>query len=133
MVSEILPWIALVLRLVLGILFTAHGFPKLRSPERAATHLLKLGMPLPKLSAIVLGIVEFFGGIALIIGFETRIVATLLVIIMAIGAYRRKTNLKEKFVEGYMLELILAIALAAQIFLGAGKLSIDKILGWLLG
>src|SRR4030042_870640 len=91
----LLAGIAVLLIVVIGILFLAHGFPKLRSPERAATHLLKLGIPWPKLSAIIVGIIEFFGGIALILGFETRIVSTLLAVIMLVGAFKRKIKLKE--------------------------------------
>ena len=125
----LLPWTAFVLRIVIGILFLAHGFPKLRSPERAATHLLKLGIPWPKLSAVIIGIIEFFGGLALIAGFETRIVSTLLAVIMLVGAVKRKIKLKE----AVWFELIMVAMLIVLIIIGAGSYSIDQRFGWLLG
>lgn len=125
----LLAGIAVLLRVVIGILFLAHGFPKLRSPERAATHLLKLGIPWPKLSAIIVGIIEFFGGIALILGFETRIVSTLLAVIMLVGAFKRKIKLKEPV----WFELIMVAMLIALIIIGAGSYSIDQRFAWLLG
>lgn len=123
------PWIALILRIIIGVLFLFHGFPKLRSPERAATHLLKLGIPWPKLLAIIIGIIEFFGGIALILGFETRIVSTLLAVIMLVGAFKRKMKLKEPV----WFELIMVVMLIALIIIGAGSYSIDQRFAWLLG
>ncbi len=125
----LLPWTALLLRIVIGILFLAHGFPKIRSPERAATHLLKLGIPWPKLSAAIIGIIEFLGGLALIAGFETRVVSTLLAAIMLVGAFKRKIRLKE----AVWFELIMVAMLIALIIIGAGSYSIDQRFGWLLG
>lgn len=125
----LLPWIALILRIIIGILFLAHGFPKIRSPERAATHLLKLKIPFPKLSAIIIGIIEFLGGLALITGFETRIVSTLLAVIMLVGAVKRKIRLKE----AVWFELVMVAMLIALIIIGAGAWSIDTRFGWLLG
>lgn len=134
MVAEILISLAAIpLRLILGIIFIFHGAPKIRHPERTATHFLKLGIPLPKLSAIIIGIIEFFGGIALLIGFSTRIAAALLAINMLIATYKRKTKMKEEFMKGYGVELILVAALIALVFLGAGILSVDNTFGWLLG
>lgn len=129
----LISWLVVPLRLILGILFVIHGYPKLKSPERTATHFLKLKIPMPKLSAITIAIIEFFGGIALIIGFLTRIIAALLVINTIIIAYKKKTKSKETFIEKYGFELILIAVLITLVLLGAGNLSIDKMFGWLLG
>ncbi len=126
-------WAALPLRLMLGILYIIHGYPKIKSPESTATFFLKLGIPVPKLSAIVVAIVEFFGGIALIIGFSTRIAAALLAINMMVAAYMKKTKMKENFIGGYEFDLTLAAVLIALFLLGAGNFSIDQMFGWLLG
>jgi len=129
-IGFLLGWIAVLLRIVIGILFLAHGFPKLRSPERAATHLLKLGIPWPMLTAIIIGVIEFFGGIALVIGFETMIMSTLLAVIMLVGAVKRKIKLKE---EVWFELLMAAMLIALIIIIGAGYYSIDERFGWLLG
>ena len=134
MAAEILIlWAIIPLRIILGILYTVHGYPKLKSPERTATYFLKLRIPLPKLSAIVVAIIEFFGGLALIIGFSTRIVAALLMIEMIITSYLKKTKMKKSFAEGYGYDLVLAAALMVLVIVGAGNWSIDQTFGWLLG
>jgi len=125
-------WAIMPLRIILGFLYTIHGFKKLKSPERTATLFLKLKIPMPKLSAIIVAILEFFGGIALIIGFATRIVAILLLIEMTIVIYK-KITMRKKFTAGYELDIILLAVLIALIIIGAGNLSIDNTFGWLLG
>lgn len=124
---------ALPLRLILGIVYIIYGFTKIKSPERTATLFLKLGIQAPKLSAILVAILEFFGGIALIIGFSTRVVAALLAIQMAAAIYLKKKKMKKNLICPFNYDLILTAALIILFFLGAGVLSIDHMFGWLLG
>jgi len=125
----LIPWAAVPLRLILGILFIIHGWPKIKNLDRTATFFLKLGIPFTKLSAIIVAILEFFGGIALVIGFETRIIAGLLAIQMIVATYLKKIKMKES----YEYELVLVAALLTLLLLGAGTISIDYIFGWRLG
>lgn len=130
MAAEILISLAtLPLRLVLGILYLTYGFQKLKNLERTETIFLKLRLHWPKLSATTISIIEFFGGIALLVGFLTRIIASLLAIQIGIIAYKKIRT--KKF--NYGLDLILIVALVLLVILGAGNLSIDQIFGWLLG
>ena len=82
-----------------------------------------------KLSAIIFAIIEVFGGIALILGFATRIVTALLIIETAVLAYKKKVKKKK----GYEFDLALIAAFIILFFLGSGSLSIDQMFGWLLG
>lgn len=128
MATEFIMLALLPLRLALGIICIIRGTPKL-SIEKTSTIFLKLGIPAVKLSAILAAIIEVFGGVALIIGFATRIVAALLVIETAVLAYKKKVKKKK----GYEFDLVLIAAFIILFFLGSGSVSIDQMFGWLLG
>jgi len=127
------------LRLVLGVVFFAHGAQKLlgwfggygyHGTMGAFTH---MGMPAP--IAFLIIITEFFGGLGLIAGLLTRI-ASLGIGCLMIGAIFM-VHLQNGFFmnwygnqkgEGYEFHL-LAIAMAATLLLrGAGAFSADRAL-----
>lgn len=130
---------ALVLRVVIGIIFVAHGYQKLfkkdLGPKGFSAFLQSIRIPAPLFFAYAVGIVEFFGGLLLIVGLWSRLVALLIALDMASAmiTVRFKTGLLEKVMEGnrvggYELHLSLfaiAIALAAS---GAGVFSVDRLL-----
>ena len=77
-------WGPTLLRLAVGTVFLAHGSQKLfvfhfAGVTQFFTH---AGIPLPAVSAVVVTLVEFLGGLALILGLGTRIAATFLAINM---------------------------------------------------
>lgn len=62
-------WALLPLRLMVGFGFAAHGYAKLaRGPESFIPIVAALGMPAPAFTAWVTSLVEFFGGILLMLG-----------------------------------------------------------------
>src|SRR5579872_6779320 len=76
-----------VLRIVVGIVFLAHGYQKVfkygfHGVEGMLGH---LGIPAPAVAAIVVMIVEFVGGILLVTGLATRLPAALLAIDMLVA------------------------------------------------
>ena len=129
---------ALLLRVVLGVVFVAHGYPKLfkkdPGPKGVSGFLKSLGFPAPLFFAYVLGIVEFFGGLLTILGLWTRLAALLITIVMIVAMWKVKFKtglilraMEGGWVGGYELDLSLfaiAIALAA---LGAGVFSVDHL------
>ena len=59
----------LPLRLMVGFGFAAHGYAKLsRGPENFATILAAIGVPQPHLAAWLTSLLEFAGGISLMLG-----------------------------------------------------------------
>ena len=124
----------LILRLALGATFIIHGYPKLfpSGPSGFAGFLTNLGFPAPGILAWIVSLVEFGGGIAMILGFLVRYAGVLMVIEMAITSTRVKMARGVGFVgargAGWELDfLLLAIALALAL-LGAGAFSIDGML-----
>src|SRR5919112_6316555 len=72
------------LRIVLGFLFAAHGWQKFNEWTIAGTQasFAKMGIPAAEVAAPAIAVLELAGGIALILGILTRIVAALLVVDM---------------------------------------------------
>jgi putative oxidoreductase len=69
----------LATRLVIGQAFVATGRGKLEHFQRTVDFFSSLGIPLPELNAAFVSRLEFYGGILLILGLGTRLVASGLV------------------------------------------------------
>lgn len=120
-----LPFALLILRIVLGAIFFAHGAQKvmgwfdgygLKGTAQYFTNVLRIPLPLFYVAAFT----EFFGGIALALGILTRFAALGMVVIMSVAIL--KANWKNGFFmnwgavggrgEGYEYDLaLLAMAL----------------------
>ena len=121
----------LVLRLVAGIIFLVHGTPKLFGPQPGITGftawLRSMSVPFAGFFGIVVPLVEFFGGIALILGFLTQPFAALLAIIMIVASVLKKTKMGKSFTGdgGWELDAILAAVMIALVIAGAGAYALD--------
>jgi len=74
------------LRVVTGIIFITHGWPKLAGGVgQTADFLGSIGVPLPIVAAWGVTLLETFGGLALVLGALTAPVAILLAIHMLLG------------------------------------------------
>ncbi len=119
---------ALLLRLATGTLFAIHGYPKLGAQRKGASEWMN-SMGLPSGLATFGGVVEFFGGIALLFGIFTPIVAGLFAPYMLSTTWLAKTKMKKKYAGGYELDITLAIASLALAAIGSGSFSVDHLLG----
>jgi putative oxidoreductase len=79
--------------------------------------------------AVLFSLLEFFGGIALILGLLTQVVAVLFVLEMVATTIFAKTKLQKKFALGYELDVAYAAFALVIALLGPGGLSVDRILG----
>lgn len=70
----------LVARILLMILFVIFGWSKLTSFSGTVGFMASEGTPLPTVSAIIAVVMEFFVGIALLVGFYTRPLAFILAV-----------------------------------------------------
>lgn len=121
--SRTAPYAALLLRVSLGILFLAHASLKLFVFTPAGTAKFFGSVGLPPAFAYVVMTAEVLGGIALILGLWTRIVAIAVVPILlgaiftvhgAAGFFFTNTN------GGWEYPAFWAIALIVQALLGDG-------------
>lgn len=68
----------LVARLLLMVLFVLFGWSKLTGFSGAVAIMVAEGTPVPTVAAIIAVVMEFFVGIAIVLGFYTRPLALLL-------------------------------------------------------
>ena len=99
-----------------------HGLPKLLDIPSTQTSFMNMGLP-PEL-AIIIGLLEFIGGLAILLGILTRIAAGLLAIDM-IGAILQ-VKLSKGFIGGFELDLLYLAIMISLMITGPGSLSIEK-------
>ncbi len=119
---------SLLLRLTLGGLFMTHGYPKVFT-KRMQVQQAMAGAGVPPSVTGLAGLLEFFGGLALILGFLTPLVAGLFAIFMGSTTLLQRLKFHKPFAGGYELDVVLLVASLALIILGAGAVSLDALLG----
>ena len=121
----------LVARVALGVILVAHGWQKFNEWTLAGTTSAfgDMGIPAPALAATFVTGVEIIGGLALILGVLTPVVA-LLNMVTLLGALLLVHAQNGVFVADNGFELVLALfaGLAIIAILGAGKYSTDGLL-----
>jgi len=120
-------WSALFLRIAVGVIFIAHGQQKLFGGlARFERDLESLGVPLPGVFAIIVALVEFLGGIALLLGLFTRWAALLLAINMLVAILR--VHLPHGLIgkDGFEFPLALLAAVLSLALTGPQKFSIER-------
>lgn len=116
----------LLLRVVLGAIFIVHGYPKLfkaESRQQTTGFFASVGIHPALFWVLLVGVVEFFGGIFLILGLLTQIVALLIAIDMIVAMW--KVKFKMGFVNGYEFDLILLVVALSLILTGPGAFALD--------
>jgi putative oxidoreductase len=73
-------------RIALGVLYVPTGYAKLMDPSRMTGMLTNKGWPVPMVFAILAGLVELLGGIAIIVGFKTRCAAIAMIVFTIIAS-----------------------------------------------
>ena len=122
-------WGLLPLRLVVGIAFMMHGGQKafvfgIAGTTRAFT---QMGVPLPGVTGPLIMALELFGGIALIFGLFTRYVAPALACDMAGAVLMVRMEGGYFAPRGGEYEILLCVAAVTLALLGAGDISLDKL------
>ncbi|MGB3536891.1 MAG: DoxX family protein [Mesorhizobium sp.] len=113
-------------RVLLSILFIIAGYGKLTAIGGTAGFFGSLGLPMPTATAVIVGLVEFFGGLAILLGFKTRIAAIVVAIFVLAATAVAHLDFSQAG-NALMLQKNLAITggLLLLAVLGAGPLSID--------
>jgi putative oxidoreductase len=108
--------------------FIAHGAQKLFVYGFAGTSgsFADMGVPLATVAGPFVGFVEFIGGMLLVVGLLTRIVAALLAIDMLVAGFLvHLPNGIFSTDNGFELPLALVAVAVAIIIAGAGQISVD--------
>ena len=121
----------LVLRIALGAVFIAHGAQKLFVYGFAGTSgsFADMGVPMASIAGPLVGLVEFIGGMLLVVGLGTRLVAAALAVDMVVAAFLVHLPFGIFSADGgYELPLTLAAGALAVILAGPGRISVDATL-----
>ena len=121
------PWQSfglLALRLVVGMAFILHGWPKIQNP------LHWMGDKVSPILQLCSALAEFGGGVALILGFLTPIAAAALTINMAVALLMVHLPQHQPFVGkapggSFELPLVYFVVMIALLATGAGAYSLD--------
>jgi putative oxidoreductase len=136
-------WPLLVLRVVVGVGFIAHGLAKWHSgPARFARLLAQIGTPFPIATAWMVTLLELCGGVALILGALVLLASVPLIGSMLVAMFSVQWRYGYSSVNtigltdagpvfgppGYEINLLYIACLVVLVVLGPGKLSIDHLL-----
>jgi len=128
----------LLLRLAVGLTFSAHGSQKLfgwfGGPGLKSTGQFfeeRLGFRPGRRHALLAGLGETGGGLLLAVGFLTPLAAAAVISVMVVAVFSVHIQ-KGFFVHngGYEYNLVLAVAALAVAFTGSGFISIDALLNY---
>ncbi|OAH61786.1 hypothetical protein AYJ66_13135 [Dietzia cinnamea] len=121
----------LITRVILGVVLIAHGWEKfaINGIEGTGAFFDSVGIPGATAAAAVVGAIELVGGILLILGLLTPLVAVLVVVVM-IGAFFTVHAGSGVYVSNNGWELVAVVGLAAAVFglVGPGRYSVDAVL-----
>lgn len=113
-------------RILLAVLFLMSGLGKIAAPEMTQGYIASAGLPAPFLSYLIAIIVEVGGGLLLVVGYQTRIVALIVAAFTLMAAFVFHHNFSD---QNQMIHFLKNIAVAGGLLhvaaFGAGSLSLD--------
>jgi putative oxidoreductase len=124
--------VLLIGRILIGILFLVAGIMKAMNIAGTTGYMTKLGFPAPELMAYLSTIIELAAGVLLIIGWQTRRVAWVLIVYVLIA-----TGMAHRFweyepaqrviqINHFLKNLALIGAMLYIVISGPGSASVDK-------
>lgn len=123
-------WTLTALRVVVGLVLLYHGWPKLFGDEATKAGLVQFFsstvLPAPSAMVLLAGVLEVVGGLLLILGAFTPIVANVLSIQFVIIVLFVKLKMGWKSME---LDLMILAALQVLAAMGSGAFSVEGMMG----
>jgi len=123
-------YVAPLARLFLAFLFLIAGFGKLMNPAGTISYISSVGLPLPQLGYAIALAAELGGGLLILVGYQTRLIAPLMAIFTIATAIFFHNNFADQTqVINFMKNIAIAGGFLALMANGAGAFSIDARLG----
>jgi putative oxidoreductase len=118
----------LLLRIGVGLIFILAGWGKLTGIENVQGFFGNVGIPMAGIMAWVVAIVEFVGGIMVLIGYKIKLPSLLLAFIMVVAILTVKLGGDGGF-SGMRIDLMLLVTSLALAILGSGGYSVEGMIG----
>lgn len=117
-------------RVLLAAIFILSGLSKLSAPAATIGFIESVGLPFPALAYAGAVGLEVLGGIALIVGFQTRLVAAAMALfsIVTAAAFHGDLADQNQFIH-FFKNVAMAGGLLQIVAFGAGRFSIDAKFG----
>lgn len=115
----------LIGRIAIAAIFVLSGVSKLAAPAATIGYIQSVGLPLPQVGFAIALIVELLGGVALILGYRTRLVAAVLAVfsIATALAFHNALGDQNQFIH-FFKNIAIAGGLLNVIALGGGAWSL---------
>ena len=116
----------LLFRLVAGVLFATTGWVAVHALDDVTAYFAELGIPLPGVSAVLVGFGELLCGVLLVVGLLSRLAAVPLIVFMVVAIAAAKLpgvhGVRDflMLVEPSLVAMLVAIAIT-----GPGEVSVD--------
>jgi putative oxidoreductase len=128
------PYLALAIRVPFGASLMLHGYPKTQNEGlTGARGFTEKMMKVPAATANIAAILEFVGGLFLIVGFIVPIAALFYVIFFGSITIVKKTKMGGVYSgQGkptYEIDVMYLLIAVVLLVLGAGAFSVDSVLG----
>lgn len=115
------------LRVFVGLVFIVHGLPKLKNLKQTSEWLGSVGFKPGAFWGLLVAVLEFFGGVALLLGAFTQILAALFAIQMLVITFW-KIQKGDKLSGGYEFDLALLFLCLMLLTSGITSYSVDDYL-----
>lgn len=116
----------LIGRIGIAAIFILSGLTKLAAPAATIGYIQSVGLPLPQVGLAIALLVELIGGAALVLGYRTRLVASILAVFSITTAFAFHSALgdQNQFIH-FFKNVAIAGGLLNVMALGGGAWSLD--------
>ena len=114
-------------RILLASIFLLSGFSKIADPASSLGYISSAGLPLPQLGLAIAIFVEIVGGLALILGYRTKLVATALALFSVATAvfFHSALGDQNQFIH-FFKNIAMAGGLLQVAAFGGGAIALDN-------
>ncbi|MEZ3187244.1 DoxX family protein [Stutzerimonas stutzeri] len=113
-------------RVLLSAIFLLSGVSKISAPAGMIGYIESVGLPFPTLALAIAILIEVVGGIALILGYRTRLIAAGLAVfsVATALAFHNQLGDQNQFIH-FFKNIAMAGGLLQVVAFGAGRFSLD--------
>lgn len=115
-------------RLLIAAIFLISGFGKIAAPAMTLGYIKSAGLPAPMLAYLIAIVIEVGGGILLVVGYQTRIIASVMAVFTVATALAFHTDFADQNqMINFLKNFAMTGGLLQVVAFGAGAFSVDNL------